>query len=1304
MYQICSLKARSYLFILLSYSCLLLICDANRIVPVGTGDDLADYLCGSIPLVDSSTLILNHSIEYLISQKHSCQLRNMPSLTISSDMELYHATVKCITKQNYTNPVSTTSFAFVNMSVSIQNVKFNSCGAYLSRFDGDLISDINSSASLYFLDTHAAFFIFVDTAVNFSNVDIFNYFGFGILGVNLKNSIYFNSSIAFSLGQTLESTSLAQNFIGSGMLLLFTAKSTIDTPSFAGQHYPAQNIIINQVYFHSNYESVIIKDKQCVVSHFKCYSTRTPCSIINSAALTVIFHNINEMKSAAHISIEKSLFEHNSGSFCSGVLVLMLNSTFGLVKITDGTNFIRCNNIMDCLGGYLSFFATNTTHNESQLISPLIVSKTNFKRNGLEGFFPGSGPFNVVAEDQDNSAVLISIHHCTGNFKIVFKDVLFTNNKGAEFGASLAALVYGENSIQTDVHIVLESVCVTHNGHVSTLPIFEGGIFSFYSIDRVTINGTQEKPSIFSNNNGSVILARNTAVHIRGFVEFINNTAYQGPAFLLHDSTLYFENGVNVLAFNNSAKKFGGVIYALNFISYSYELPNCVLQFENNITCNFLYNSAEFGGSSIFAFPISSCYSNSKATGDKIIHSLTNYDQYFNFTTNSSVQNISTFNRNIKQCNNTSRYVSSSHYYPGQRIPLWVYASGDETGTHVFAEVRLHVVLLQSNGKVFRAKSDILNDERIQIIKEMQDSCSMVNATIAFKDYDNMNQYLLGVAITSIVSSTFIPFKSTFFIKTCPYGFALNHTTGYCDCSSATRTYLDAVYYPDGMCDIKTLTISRPGYIASPWIGTFLKENKTVFGITDLCPFDYCTSNNGLSGFKYNITDQRYYLINNTNSLDVCRKHREGIICGKCQKGYSVVFGSSQCKKCSNLWLLTIVLYIVSGPLILLVLYGLNLTLTDGSINGIIFFGQTSNFNVLPFLDYFPSSFQAGRFISVFLSLLNFNLGFPLCFFDGMTEVHKIGLTLIFPLYLFAIICVVVLASRYSTWLSNRTSDRSIQVFVTVVHISIAKLIVTVMDVFTTTKIYVDDVPNIVHVWYRDPNPNEVQFIALKAFVILVTSMVLIPYLLLLIGGRWLLRFTFFGSRFRAIYEAIHGPYKENRKYWFLARLIFLMYMFIVYSIWRGDELHFVIIFTLTPLIIFVVLQEYLKPFKNKLIGVLDSFIMVCMIMLYLLAWYQSIGFKSPDLKLLFILMSIPVCIVFMLFVLVILRRVFQLTRLKIHFDWRRQHKHSSSLPAVHDGGTVSVEDNETSTLLKSDTIEIFPGYREPLLSFDDTS
>jgi len=57
------------------------------------------------------------------------------------------------------------------------------------------------------------------------------------------------------------------------------------------------------------------------------------------------------------------------------------------------------------------------------------------------------------------------------------------------------------------------------------------------------------------------------------------------------------------------------------------------------------------------------------------------------------------------------------------------------------------------------------------------------------------------------------------------------------------------------------------------------------------------------------------------------------------------MFGSSTCKRCSNAWLATILLYVLLGIILVFVLFVLRLTVTVGAINGVIFFCNVTSIN-----------------------------------------------------------------------------------------------------------------------------------------------------------------------------------------------------------------------------------------------------------------------------------------------------------------------------------------------------------------------
>ena len=95
----------------------------------------------------------------------------------------------------------------------------------------------------------------------------------------------------------------------------------------------------------------------------------------------------------------------------------------------------------------------------------------------------------------------------------------------------------------------------------------------------------------------------------------------------------------------------------------------------------------------------------------------------------------------------------------------------------------------------------------------------------------------------------------------------------------------------------------------------------------------------------------------------------------------------------------------------------LQLTLTHGTINSLIFFAKVANTGLTGILDievYERHQHYFSKFNLIFLSSLNLNLGYRLCFYDGMTEIAKSGLLFVFPFYLLGLLLIIMFISRQS--------------------------------------------------------------------------------------------------------------------------------------------------------------------------------------------------------------------------------------------------------------------------------------------------
>jgi len=106
--------------------------------------------------------------------------------------------------------------------------------------------------------------------------------------------------------------------------------------------------------------------------------------------------------------------------------------------------------------------------------------------------------------------------------------------------------------------------------------------------------------------------------------------------------------------------------------------------------------------------------------------------------------------------------------------------------------------------------------------------------------------------------------------------------------------------------------------------------------------------------------------------------------------GYSVALGTSRCLKCSNITLLLLIPLAAAGLALVFILMVLNLTVSTGTINGLIFYANIVRANHAV---YFPPGDKS--IFTVFIAWLNLDLGIETCFWDGLDGYEKMWLQLL---------------------------------------------------------------------------------------------------------------------------------------------------------------------------------------------------------------------------------------------------------------------------------------------------------------------
>ena len=645
------------------------------------------------------------------------------------------------------------------------------------------------------------------------------------------------------------------------------------------------------------------------------------------------------------------------------------------------------------------------------------------------------------------------------------------------------------------------------------------------------------------NCKNSAVAAYSSDVTLSGNTTFSNNRGERGAALSLYHSFMIINYDARVVFQDNHADDVGGAIFVYDARRSGLQGIWCFFQpGDFNVEegafpkVYFVRNTAKRGGNDIFGSKFLS--------GCKLwIHKTDYIDKVFvfdNSTSNimssvsSNPQRVCVCNKlGVPQCQNkdTVRRLLP-RYYPGELFTVPVIVAGYDNGAVPGA-------VYANPCDKDEVEGSLRDDQYIQEVRDYT-TCFLLSLAIltnyTHKSHDIMlNVHRIGCKWSDPYwappSDTVV---ISFFVEDCPPGFMLTTTPPYtCTC-----------HYSLVEKGIETcVIIDHTGWVfrsETVWVSSAFGDDLNSLVVHPFCPYDYCLVDNV-----------------SVNALipDIqCAFNRSGVLCGGCYGNNSLVLGSSRCLPCGNSHIPLFFVFVIAGVVLVVFIKLLDFTVTQGTLNGMIFYANVLWANKSIF---FPSKeilHPVQHILQVFIAWLNLDVGIETCFFNGLNGYWKTWLQFLFPLYVWSIAGVMTITARYFTRAGKLLGNNSVPVLATLILLSYTKLLRTIITCIGFSVLEYPSGPR--PVWLFDGN---VPFFSAAHAILFLTGLAILlflwlPYTFVLFSIQWLRRKSNLKplrwiNRWKPFFDAYLGQLKPKYHYWVGLLLLVRVFLLVLFAV-----------------------------------------------------------------------------------------------------------------------------------------------------------
>ena len=880
------------------------------------------------------------------------------------------------------------------------------------------------------------------------------------------------------------------------------------------------NVINNSAFIHGGAISCAGK---CIITLNHSNFTNNKAMVHNSSggALFIV---------RSIVDIDSCIFINNSAYFggallviysrfnCNGSNTLINNiAALGVYTVLHSAGAIKGRLLLMINTGSLLFYDSEL---KSSMANITIINNRG-QNESIKEIKQGGGIASILSRVTLNGKILLEDNHAI--------------NGGGILAISSSIFVSGSNNIRNNI--------ATDTG---------GGIYLYHSElviqgETYVLNNTATKRGGGIHSVSSSIVLRLAYLGYKkrlpiNYLSFISNTAKEGGGLCLEMSSKFFvtNSKTKALSFKNNSAGSGGAIFVADdtysgtcksnhktIVSASesecFFQPLDIIEFNAVILEQlivFSHNTATISGAVLFGGLLDRCTVDGKK-----------YSQHKNFIhhilndTASKAVRICLCHNNVTNCSYKPEpyEVKKGEIFTVQLTP--VDQVNHTLSTYIYSYLSHKLSHLEAGQQAQTANSSC-TDLTFQVYSP--------------KDNEKLNLYASGPCGDKGISK--LQLEINFLPCTCPVGFQpskKNSSNCECDCDAQLLPFISK-------CNASTDLIIRNSDV---WITAISNTSYLIF---PHCPFGYCLPPS--PPVSINLSD--------LDGADMqCAFGRSGKLCGTCKYGLSLSLESSLCLSCPTFWpalFIMITLFAVLAGIVLVAsLLMFKLTVTVGTLNGLIFFANIVDANRSIFIP-----FHRMNFFTVFIAWLNLDIGFDVCYFKGMDTYTKSWIEFVFPSYVILLVVLVIVISGHSTRFSQLIGSRNpVATLATLILLSYTKLL---QNIITVVSFAVIKYPNGTHelVWRPDASLPYLRGKHIPLFLVAVVILMLgIIYTLLLLFWQWMNQLPdkkvfkwIWDTRLTSFMDAYHAPYRAKYRYWTGLLLFSRAILFVISSVNLSSE------------------------------------------------------------------------------------------------------------------------------------------------------